>query len=117
MSKSLPEISYMGFDEVGLLIASAETGHEIHGERATLSLYREAHRYSDDDDLFPDDLLRAYLASGTELGLPAGGPLRERRHAHKGCDGTIEPAEFTAPDHFTSMAAPRRPWPLRAPDF
>lgn len=29
----------------------------------------------------------------------------ERRHAQKGYGGTIEPAEFTAPDfHFTSMA-------------
>ncbi|MBB2834184.1 UNVERIFIED_ORG: hypothetical protein GGD51_004344 [Rhizobium esperanzae] len=89
---------------VGTLIDSAETGHEINSKRA-LSLYHEARRFSDDVDLFPDDLVRAYLASAPELGLPAREPQRERRPAQKGCDGTTEPAELTVPnDHFTSMA-------------
>lgn len=85
MRKSLPEFKYMTFDVVGTLIdfegglkdclagIAAEAGVEIDGEEA-LTLYRAA-RYSKDADLFPDDLVRVYLAIAPKLGLPA-----ERKH-------------------------------------
>ncbi|MBB2785582.1 UNVERIFIED_ORG: putative hydrolase of the HAD superfamily [Rhizobium esperanzae] len=88
MSKSLPEFKYLTFDVVGTLIdfegglktcladIAAETGNEIDGEQA-LSLYREA-RYCDDADLFPDDLVRVYLAIAPKLGLPADRKYGER---------------------------------------
>ena len=41
---------------------------EVDGEEA-LALYRQA-RYSDDAGLFPDDLVRVYLAIAPKLGLP-----------------------------------------------
>lgn len=79
--KSLPEFKYMSFDVVGTLIdfegglksclqeIATEAGVQIDGEEA-LSLYRAA-RYSDDADLFPDDLVRVYLAIAPQLGLPS----------------------------------------------
>ncbi|ACE94633.1 putative 2-haloacid dehalogenase protein (plasmid) [Rhizobium etli CIAT 652] len=88
VSKSLPEFKYLTFDVVGTLIdfegglktcladIAVETGHEIDGEQA-LSLYRDA-RYCDDADLFPDDLVRVYLAIAPKLGLPADQKYGER---------------------------------------
>lgn len=98
VSKSLSDFKYMTFDVVGTLIdfeggikaclaeIAAETGNDIDGERA-LSLYREA-RYSDDADLFPDDLVRVYLTIAPTLGLPAdrkyGERLRDSAKSWKG---------------------------------
>ena len=84
LTKPLSEFRYMSFDVVGTLIdfeggltdcleqIAAEAGTAIDPEEA-LSLYRAA-RYSDDADLFPDDLVRVYLAIAPRLGLP---PLAE----------------------------------------
>ena len=81
MTKSLAEFKYMSFDVVGTLIdfegglktclneIAAEAKVTIDGEEA-LALYRAA-RYADDADLFPDDLVRVYLAIAPKLGLPA----------------------------------------------
>lgn len=81
LTKALPEFKYMTFDVVGTLIdfeggltsclqgIAAEANVAIDGEEA-LSLYRAA-RYSGDADLFPDDLVRVYLAIAPKLGLPA----------------------------------------------
>jgi putative hydrolase of the HAD superfamily len=81
LTKSLPEFKYMSFDVVGTLIdfedglttclqgIAAEANVRIDGEEA-LSLYRAA-RYSENADLFPDDLVRVYLAIAPKLGLPA----------------------------------------------
>lgn len=86
--KSLPEFKYMTFDVVGTLIdferglkdclaaIAAEAGVEIDGEEA-LTLYRAA-RYSEDADLFPDDLVRVYLKLAAKLGLPAERKYGER---------------------------------------
>ena len=88
MVKSLRSFKYMTFDVVGTLIdfeaglkaSLAEIGRSadvaVDGEEA-LALYRQA-RYSDDADLFPDDLVRVYLAIAPELGLPA-----DRVHGEK----------------------------------
>ena len=84
LTKPLSEFRYMSFDVVGTLIdfeggltdcleqIAAEAGTTIDAEEA-LSLYRSA-RYSDDAGLFPDDLVRVYLAIAPRLGLP---PLAE----------------------------------------
>ncbi len=78
----------MTFDVVGTLIdfegglkeclagIAAEAGLEIDGERA-LALYR-AERYCDEAGLFPDDLVRVYLALAPALGLPAERSYGER---------------------------------------
>lgn len=88
MSKSLPEFKYMTFDVVGTLIdfesglktcfaeIAAEAGTTVDGEQA-LSLYRAA-RYSEDAGLFPDDLVRVYLAIAPKLGLPVDRKYGER---------------------------------------
>jgi putative hydrolase of the HAD superfamily len=80
MAKNLSEFKYLTFDVVGTLIdfegglkaSLAEIGKsagvEVDGEEA-LTLYRQA-RYSDDAGLFPDDLVRVYLAIAQKLGLP-----------------------------------------------
>ncbi len=104
MRKSLPEFKYMTFDVVGTLIdfegglkdclagIAAEAGATIDGEEA-LSLYRAA-RYSKDADLFPDDLVRVYLAIAPKLGLPA-----ERKYGERLRDSakTLERLLPTAP--------------------
>ncbi|GHC73250.1 HAD-IA family hydrolase [Limoniibacter endophyticus] len=81
MTKGLPEFKYLTFDVVGTLIdfegglktslieIGKQAGVEVDGEEA-LTLYRQA-RYAEDAELFPDDLVRVYLAIAPELGLPA----------------------------------------------
>ncbi|MBB4230683.1 HAD-IA family hydrolase [Rhizobium mongolense] len=88
MRKSLPDFKYLTFDVVGTLIdfegglteclagIAADAGVAIDGEEA-LSLYRAA-RYSRDADLFPDDLVRVYLAIAPKLGLPVERKYGER---------------------------------------
>ena len=88
LSKSLPEFKYMSFDVVGTLIdfeggltsclneIAAEAGVTIDGEEG-LRLYRSA-RYAKDANLFPDDLVRVYLAIAPTLGLPVDEALGER---------------------------------------
>lgn len=78
----------MSFDVVGTLIdfegglkacfneIAAEAKVTIDGEEA-LALYRAA-RYAEDADLFPDDLVRVYLAIAPKLGLPADETYGER---------------------------------------
>jgi FMN phosphatase YigB (HAD superfamily) len=118
MAKNLSEFKYLAFDVVGTLIdfegglkaslieIGQSAGVEVDGEEA-LALYRQA-RYSDDAGLFPDDLVRVYLAIAPKLGLTNCGI--ERRHAQQGYGGTIEPSGVIQPGyHFTSMAACPRP--------
>ncbi|RFB79957.1 HAD-IA family hydrolase [Methylovirgula sp. 4M-Z18] len=81
MANALKDFKYLSFDVVGTLIdfeggltrsfaeIGREHGVELDGEHA-LSLYRQA-RYSENADLFPDDLVRVYLAIAPQLGLPA----------------------------------------------
>ncbi|MGY5801523.1 HAD-IA family hydrolase [Rhizobium hainanense] len=81
MARDFQEFKYLTFDVVGTLIdfeggiktclaeIAAETGTSIDGEEA-LRLYRQA-RYSEDADLFPDDLSRVYMIIAPALGLPA----------------------------------------------
>jgi len=88
LTKSLPEFKYMSFDVVGTLIdfegglksclqeIANEAGVTVDGEEA-LSLYRAA-RYSEDADLFPDDLVRVYCAIAPKLGLPVDRKYGER---------------------------------------
>jgi putative hydrolase of the HAD superfamily len=88
MTKPLADFKYLTFDVVGTLIdfeggikdclaqIAEEAGVTVDGEEA-LSLYRAA-RYAKDADLFPDDLVRVYLAIAPELGLPAEKILGER---------------------------------------
>jgi putative hydrolase of the HAD superfamily len=88
VAKNLSDFKYMTFDVVGTLIdfeaglkaSLAEIGKsagvDVDGEEA-LALYRQA-RYSGDADLFPDDLVRVYLAIAPKLSLPA-----ERAHGEK----------------------------------
>lgn len=57
-----------------------------------------------------DDILHVAQSQYHDIGISRQLGLTncwiERRHAQKGYGGTIEPAQFTAPDyHFTSMAA------------
>ena len=81
MAKNLSEFKYLTFDVVGTLIdfrgwaegfpeprSASPLAVEVDGEEA-LALYRQA-RYSDDAGLFPDDLVRVYLAIAPKLGLP-----------------------------------------------
>jgi putative hydrolase of the HAD superfamily len=80
MAKSLSDFKYLTFDVVGTLIdfegglkaslieIGKAAGVEVDGEEA-LALYRQA-RYADDAGLFPDDLVRVYLAIAPQLGLP-----------------------------------------------
>lgn len=88
MSKTLADFKYMTFDVVGTLIdfeaglkeclaeIAAEAGVTVDGEEA-LTLYRQA-RYAAGADLFPDDLVRVYLAIAPALGLPAERHYGER---------------------------------------
>ncbi len=88
MTRPLADFKYLSFDVVGTLIdfeggikeclaqIAAESGVSIDGE-AALTFYRSA-RYADDAGLFPDDLVRVYLAIAPELGLPAEKILGER---------------------------------------
>ncbi len=81
VANALKDFKYLSFDVVGTLIdfeggltrsfaeIGREHGVELDGEHA-LSLYRQA-RYSENADLFPDDLVRVYLAIAPQLGLPA----------------------------------------------
>ncbi|RVH33017.1 HAD-IA family hydrolase [Sinorhizobium meliloti] len=107
MRKSLQEFKYMTFDVVGTLIdfegglkdclagIAAEAGVTIDGEEA-LSLYRAA-RYSEDADLFPDDLVRVYLEIAPKLGLPAEPKYAERfRDSTKNWKGFADSAEALA---------------------
>ncbi|WP_027998738.1 HAD-IA family hydrolase [Sinorhizobium arboris] len=107
MRKSLPEFKYMTFDVVGTLIdfeagikhclaeIAAEAGVAIDGEEA-LGLYRAA-RYSKDADLFPDDLVRVYLAIAPKLGLPAERKQGQRfRDSAKNWKGFADSAEALA---------------------
>ncbi|TAU91746.1 HAD family hydrolase (plasmid) [Rhizobium leguminosarum] len=107
MSKSLSEFKYMSFDVVGTLIdfegglktcfaeIAAEVGSTVDGEQA-LGLYRAA-RYSKDADLFPDDLVRVYLAIAPKLGLPADQKYGERlRNSAKGWKGFADSAAALA---------------------
>nr|WP_280519988.1 HAD-IA family hydrolase [Rhizobium cremeum] len=97
----------MTFDVVGTLIdfeggikdclsaIAAEAGVSVDGEEA-LSLYRAA-RYSDDADLFPDDLVRVYLVIAPKLGLPAERKYGERlRDSAKSWKGFPDSAEALA---------------------
>ena len=107
LTKSLPDFKYMSFDLVGTLIdfegglttclgeIAAETGVTIDNEEA-LSLYR-ASRYADDADLFPDDLVRVYLAIAPQLGLPAEKAYGERlRDSAKSWSAFADSAEAMA---------------------
>ncbi|AYG63765.1 HAD-IA family hydrolase [Rhizobium jaguaris] len=88
MARDFQDFKYLTFDVVGTLIdfeggiktclaeIAAEAGISIDGEKA-LKLYRQA-RYSEDADLFPDDLERVYMAIAPKLGLPA-----EERYAQQ----------------------------------
>ncbi|QSY96609.1 HAD-IA family hydrolase (plasmid) [Rhizobium bangladeshense] len=88
MSKSLSEFKYLTFDVVGTLIdfegglkaclaeIAGEVDCKIDGEQA-LTVYRAA-RYSEDAELFPDDLVRVYLAIAPDLGLPVDQKYGER---------------------------------------
>ncbi len=107
MRKSLPDFKYLTFDVVGTLIdfegglkgclagIGADAGVAIDGEDA-LSLYRAA-RYSEDADLFPDDLVRVYLLIAPKLGLPAERKYGERlRDSAKDWKGFADSAEALA---------------------
>lgn len=88
MAKNLSDFKYLTFDVVGTLIdfegglkaslteIGKAAGVEVDGEEA-LALYRQA-RYSDDADLFPDDLVRVYLAIAPKLGLPPERAMGEK---------------------------------------
>ncbi|PDS78575.1 HAD-IA family hydrolase [Rhizobium sp. L43] len=123
MSKSLPEFKYMTFDVVGTLIdfegglkaclaeIAAEAGGTVDGEQA-LSLYRAA-RYSGDADLFPDDLVRVYLAIAPELGLPVdrkyGERLRDSAKSWKGfADSAAALASLAKDYRLVAMTNARR---------
>ncbi|CCF00657.1 putative 2-haloacid dehalogenase (plasmid) [Sinorhizobium fredii HH103] len=88
MAKTFADFKYLTFDVVGTLIdfeggikdclagIADEASVAVDGEEA-LKLYRAA-RYSPDADLFPDDLVRVYLAIAPTLGLPAEAKYGER---------------------------------------
>ncbi|MBN9046929.1 MAG: HAD-IA family hydrolase [Rhizobiales bacterium] len=113
----LKDFKYMSFDVVGTLIdfegglksSLAEIGREngvsVDGEEA-LALYRQA-RYAEDADLFPDDLVRVYLAIAPKLGLPA-----ERRYGEKLRDDARRWKAF--PDSVAALAALARRYRLIA---
>jgi putative hydrolase of the HAD superfamily len=123
VSKSLSEFKYMTFDVVGTLIdfegglkaclaeIATEAGTEINGEQA-LSLYRAA-RYSEDADLFPDDLARVYLAIAPKLGLPTeqkyGERLRDSAKSWKGfADSAAALASLARDYRLVAMTNARR---------
>nr|WP_245355657.1 HAD-IA family hydrolase [Rhizobium leguminosarum] len=113
----------MTFDVVGTLIdfeggikacfaeIAAEVGSTVDGEQA-LSLYRAA-RYSEDAGLFPDDLLRVYLAIAPELGLPGdrkyGERLRDSVKSWKGfADSAAALAKLAKDYRLVAMTNARR---------
>ncbi|MDF9821163.1 putative hydrolase of the HAD superfamily [Rhizobium leguminosarum] len=123
VSKSLPEFKYMTFDVVGTLIdfesglkaclaeIASEAGGTVSGEQA-LSLYRAA-RYSEDADLFPDDLVRVYLAIAPKLGLPVdqkyGERLRDSAKSWKGfADSAAALASLAKDYRLVAMTNARR---------
>ena len=102
MAKNLSEFKYLTFDVVGTLIdfegglkaslagiAAESAGVEVDGEEA-LALYRQA-RYSDDAGLFPDDLVRVYLAIAPKLGLPAERANRRETPGRRPAPGRLSP--------------------------
>ena len=123
LTKSLPEFKYMSFDVVGTLIdfegglttclqaIAAEASVTIDSEEA-LSLYRAA-RYSEKADLFPDDLVRVYLAIAPKLGLPVeeayGIRLKESAKAWKAFpDSAAAMAELAKNYRLIAMTNARR---------
>ncbi|WP_105385018.1 HAD-IA family hydrolase [Neorhizobium alkalisoli] len=124
MTKSLLQFQYMSFDVVGTLIdfegglksclqeIAAEAGVTIDGEEA-LSLYRAA-RYSDDADLFPDDLVRVYLAISPKLGLPVdkkyGERLRDSAKSWKAFPDSAEAMARLAQDYRLIAMTNARRW-------
>ncbi len=124
MSKQLPDFKYMTFDVVGTLIdfeaglkdclagIASEAGVIIDGEEA-LALYRQA-RYSDGADLFPDDLVRVYLAIAPSLGLPAerryGERLRDSARSWKAFPDSAEALACLARDYRLVAMTNARRW-------
>ncbi len=124
MAKSLSQFRYMTFDVVGTLIdfeggikdclsaIAAEAGVSVDGEEA-LSLYRAA-RYSDDADLFPDDLVRVYLVIAPKLGLPAernyGERLRDSAKSWKGFPDSAEALASLGKTHKLIAMTNARRW-------
>ncbi len=124
MAKSLSQFKYMTFDVVGTLIdfeggikdclsaIAAEAGVSVDGEEA-LSLYRAA-RYSDDADLFPDDLVRVYLVIAPKLGLPAernyGEQLRDSAKSWKGFPDSAEALASLGKTHKLIAMTNARRW-------
>lgn len=124
MAKSLSQFKYMTFDVVGTLIdfeggikdclsaIAAEAGVSVDGEEA-LSLYRAA-RYSDEADLFPDDLVRVYLLIAPKLGLPAeqkyGEQLRDSAKNWKGFPDSAEALASLGKTHKLIAMTNARRW-------
>jgi putative hydrolase of the HAD superfamily len=123
VAKTFADFKYLTFDVVGTLIdfeggirnclaaIAAEAGVSVDGEEA-LALYREA-RYSGDADLFPDDLVRVYLAIAPRLGLPAqatyGERLRDSAKSWKGfADSTEAMARLSKKYRLIAMTNARR---------
>lgn len=123
MAKSLSDFKYLTFDVVGTLIdfegglkaslteIGKSAGVEIDEEEA-LALYRQA-RYSDDAGLFPDDLVRVYLAIAPKLGLPAewahGEKLRDdARHWKAFPDSALALAQLRERYRLVAMTNARR---------
>ena len=114
----------MSFDVVGTLIdfegglktclgeIAAEAGVTIDGEEA-LALYRAA-RYSKDADLFPDDLVRVYLAIAPTLGLPQdkahGERLRDSARTWKAFPDSAEAMARLARDYRLIAMTNARRW-------
>jgi putative hydrolase of the HAD superfamily len=124
LSKPLPEFKYMSFDVVGTLIdfeggltsclneMAAEAGVTIDEEEA-LTLYRAA-RYAGDADLFPDDLVRVYLAIAPKLSLPAdtahGERLRDSAKQWKAFPDSVEAMARLARDYRLIAMTNARRW-------
>jgi putative hydrolase of the HAD superfamily len=123
MTKPLADFKYLSFDVVGTLIdfeggikeclgqIAAEAGVSVDGEEA-LSLYRAA-RYAKDADLFPDDLVRVYLAIAPQLRLPAevrhGERLRDSAKTWKAFPDSVEAlAELSKRYKLIAMTNARR---------
>lgn len=123
VAKTFADFKYLTFDVVGTLIdfeggiksclaaIAAEAGMSVDGEEA-LALYRDA-RYSGDADLFPDDLVRVYLAIAPRLGLPAqaayGERLRDSAKSWKGfADSTEAMARLSKKYRLIAMTNARR---------
>lgn len=96
--------------ELGNPFYAGFTADDTGTEKPDPAFFHKVFAFVESEGGSKDDILHVAQSQYHDIGVSRRLGLTncwiERRHAQKGCGGTIEPSEFTQPDyHFTSMAA------------